>query len=432
MIRRHRKYRHQVKMDFLLTPLKELFQQIPDSRACNKVFKLSEILLSAFAMFVLKYPSLLSFEKQTHVEKSNLKNLFNIDRVCSDAQMRRVLDKITPQQIDQLFIPQFEHLQKAGLTREYLFLNKYLIVSIDGVEFFRSKKIHCTNCQKTKHSNGEVSYNHSMLCAVIVHPDRKEVFPIANEAIQKQDGKIKNDCELIASKRLQAKLNRHFGEQPFLVVEDAMFANEPHINQILANNWNYLISVKPRSQTVLFDDFDRLKGEGKFRQYAIRVGNKVHRFQCADKVLFNHNGMRTNMIFYQEISPNGKVQTYSWITSLKPTMHNVYNIMLAARSRWKIENETFNTLKNQGYHFEHNYGHGNQFLCHVLSTLMLLAFLFDQLIQACNTTFQKVWKAARTKVNLWERQRAVFITMPIENFDELWSKLALIFEVQLE
>ena len=32
------------------------------------------------------------------------------------------------------------------------------------------------------------------------------------------------------------------------------------------------------------------------------------------------------------------------------------------RARWKIENETFNTLKNQGYHFEHNYGHGEQHL----------------------------------------------------------------------
>jgi hypothetical protein len=35
-------------------------------------------------------------------------------------------------------------------------------------------------------------------------------------------------------------------------------------------------------------------------------------------------------------------------------------LMRGARARWKIENETFNTLKNQGYHFEHNFGHGDQ------------------------------------------------------------------------
>ena len=49
-------------------------------------------------------------------------------------------------------------------------------------------------------------------------------------------------------------------------------------------------------------------------------------------------------------------------------------LMWGGRARWKIENETFNTLKNQGYHFEHNYGHGYQHLSVVLAMLMLLAF----------------------------------------------------------
>ena len=52
--------------------------------------------------------------------------------------------------------------------------------------------------------------------------------------------------------------------------------------------------------------------------------------------------------------------------------------MRAGRARWKVENETFNTLKNQGYHFEHNYGHGQQHLSVVLAMLMMLAFLLDQ------------------------------------------------------
>src|SRR5262249_28730526 len=55
--------------------------------------------------------------------------------------------------------------------------------------------------------------------------------------------------------------------------------------------------------------------------------------------------------------------------------------------RWKIENETFNTLKNQGYHFEHNYGHGAQNLATVLALLMLLAFTIDQIQQRCYQLF---------------------------------------------
>ena len=63
--------------------------------------------------------------------------------------------------------------------------------------------------------------------------------------------------------------------------------------------------------------------------------------------------------------------------------------MRGGRARWKIENETFNTLKNQGYHFEHNYGHGKKNLPVVLAMVMLLAFfLVDQAQQRCCPLFQ--------------------------------------------
>ncbi len=52
--------------------------------------------------------------------------------------------------------------------------------------------------------------------------------------------------------------------------------------------------------------------------------------------------------------------------------------MKGGRSRWHIENQIFNTLKNQDYEFEHNYGHGEQHLATVFAMLMMLAFLIDQ------------------------------------------------------
>lgn len=59
------------------------------------------------------------------------------------------------------------------------------------------------------------------------------------------------------------------------------------------------------------------------------------------------------------------------------------------RARWRIENETFNTLKNQGYHFEHNYGHEKENLCSVMAMLMMLDFLIDQVQQLCSSSYQK-------------------------------------------
>src|SRR5262245_22145728 len=65
--------------------------------------------------------------------------------------------------------------------------------------------------------------------------------------------------------------------------------------------------------------------------------------------------------------------------------------MRGGRARWKIDNETFNTLKNQGYQFEPNYGHGEQPLSVVFAMLMMLAFLVDQGQQRCCALCQAVW-----------------------------------------
>lgn len=72
---------------------------------------------------------------------------------------------------------------------------------------------------------------------------------------------------------------------------------------------------------------------------------------------------------------------------------NVVALAASGRSRWKVENETFNVLKTGGYHLEHNYGHGKKNLSALLVTLNLLAFAFHTV---CDQT-EKTWRMARTK-----------------------------------
>ena len=117
--------------------------------------------------------------------------------------------------------------------------------------------------------------------------------------------------------------------------------------------------------------------------------------------------VRVNFIEYWEMGEH-KVQHFSWVTDLRVSQRNVYHLMRGGRARWKIENETFNTLKNQGYHFEHNYGHGTQNLSVVFAMVMMLAFLVDQTQQLCCALFQAVWAKLGSKRLLWERMRAFF------------------------
>jgi hypothetical protein len=93
------------------------------------------------------------------------------------------------------------------------------------------------------------------------------------------------------------------------------------------------------------------------------------------------------------------------------------------RARWKVENETFNTLKNQGYPFEHNYGHGQRNLSVVLAGLMMLAFLVDQLQQLGDALFQAVFAKKKRLIRLWEQLRALFQTLEFNSMQELFHAI---------
>ena len=98
--------------------------------------------------------------------------------------------------------------------------------------------------------------------------------------------------------------------------------------------------------------------------------------------------------------------------------------MRGGRARWKIENETFNTLKNQGYHLERNYGHGERNLSVVLALLMMLAFLVDQSQQLCCPVFRAAWHKLRRKCRLWEAIRNSFRVFLFDSMTDLLTALA--------
>jgi hypothetical protein len=80
-------------------------------------------------------------------------------------------------------------------------------------------------------------------------------------------------------------------------------------------------------------------------------------------------------------------------------------------------------LKNQGYHFEHNYGHGYQHLSVVFAVLMMLACLVDQTQQLCCPLFQAVWTKLGNKWLLWVKLKALFYDYALESMRYLCEAL---------
>ena len=150
----------------------------------------------------------------------------------------------------------------------------------------------------------------------------------------------------------------------------------------------------------------------------------IHQYTYVNDVPLNseHCDIKVNVLIYRQIDPSGKQKdkVFSWITDFKLTKASLYFIMRIGRSRWKIENETFNTLKNQHYHFKHNFGHGKQFLSSVLVLLMMLAFLVDQIQQFTNPLFQKALKKEQSRIALWQAVRSKFNEFIVQSMEMIY------------
>jgi hypothetical protein len=103
---------------------------------------------------------------------------------------------------------------------------------------------------------------------------------------------------------------------------------------------------------------------------------------------------------------------------------NIVELVKAGRARWKIENETFNTLKNQGYHLEHNFGHGSQHLSNNFFALNLLAFFIHQILELCDRGYQHCRSKFSSRKEYWNILRGVIQIMLFRNFEHLLRNVA--------
>ncbi len=102
---------------------------------------------------------------------------------------------------------------------------------------------------------------------------------------------------------------------------------------------------------------------------------------------------------------------------------NVTSILRAGSARWKIENETFKTLKTDGDHFEHNFGHGHHDLASVFVYLGMLAFLLDQVVEHSCGLLQQARHTQQRKVSLRDAMVRLFKTFSIGSWESFYWAL---------
>ena len=207
------KFRKTLSMPSLLERIRQKFNALSEHRGKRIDYALPDALMSAVAMFSLKDETLFAFDELRHdtMRQHNLRHLYGVAQAPCDTQLRSILDKIKPHDLRPAFRSIHQELQKQGVLDNYRCQGKYLI-SLDGTGIYSSGSIHCPDCCNKQHRNGDTTYYHQLLAAVMVHPDQSTVLPLFPEAITHRDGSKKNDCEHNAAQRLIPDLRQAFRE----------------------------------------------------------------------------------------------------------------------------------------------------------------------------------------------------------------------------
>lgn len=418
----------------LINTVYQQFRKIPDPRefARNGTIALKDHLMSGLAVFGLKCQSLLDYDRRrsNSVTEQNLCDLYHVDTPPSETYLRERLDEVNPDSLRPAFKKLFASFQRGKGLEAYAYIEGHVLLTIDGTGLFASSNVSCPHCCVKQHANGTKSYYHQMLGACVVHPDKKNVIPLCPEVILNQDGATKNDCERNATKRFLENFRR---EHPFLkaiITADGLSSTAPNVRMIEDCGLWYILGAKPGDHQFLFEQLEASE-EAIYHEITTEDGH-YHQFRFLNGASLNKSNqdLKVNVIEYRHTNPKGKERTFSWITNIKVSTTNALRIANGGRARWKIENETFNTLKNLGYNFEHNYGHGKKYLSTIFSLLMMLAFLIDQVQEICCQLFQRCRRSTGTYRNLWEEMRVLFKRVPLLNWENFYR--ILVGEKQLD
>ena len=414
----------------LRTLISDNFANIQDNRAANATNSVVDVMLSGLACMYFQSLSLLEFQRnmERKQQRNNLRSMFAVENLPTNQGMRNVIDEVdTERAFRPIFKNLLSKLQRGKHLEQYQTLPGKYLLNVDGTQYFSSKEIDCHKCLirgSTKHP-----YNcHQVVQGAIVKAGIRQVIPVMPEEICTQDGEQKTDCETNAFKRFIEKFRKDHDKLGIIINADALYATTPVIKSIHSHNANYIIKIEAANHKTLIQNVKAVE-KSRIETTSLR-NNKLIIEWVHDVELFSSTEERTNYIEAWELVPQKdgtiKSQYYGkWITDLKITIENAKTILDAARARWKIENECFNTLKNHGYNIEHNYGHGSNNLCYNMYNFTLLAFTMHQIHQLTDKLFQEMRACFSRLGCMWEKIRNTAEILFFTSMDILWEFVAL-------
>lgn len=419
-----------LRLDHMLKSLEAVFECLPEHRqGKNSHYELVDAGMGAFSVFFTQSPSFLAHQRDMKLRKgrSNAENLFDLREIPSDNQIRNLLDPIHPEHLDSCYRQIFQGLEQSGMLEGFRSFGNTLLVAIDGTEYFSSKKIHCEQCSRRTLQNGETLYYHSVLTPVVVQPGNERVLPLEPEFITPQDGTEKQDCEIQAAKRWLEKHADFYAQQRIAILGDDLYSRQPFCQALKDKHFHFIFVCKPDSHVHLYETVDFLSAQGVLGHKEVRKWNgryaEIHTYRYANRLPLRGElgALEVNWCELSIVREDSGELVYknAYITDFEVTDTTVEAIVRDGRARWKVENEHTNVLKTKGYHIEHNFGHGNQYLSTLLLSLNLLAFLFHTVADLSNEHYRAVRQALGRRQTFFQDLEALLRYFIFDSWEDV-------------
>jgi hypothetical protein len=402
-----------VILEPLILALKAHFLTLPDRRRGeNSSYTMSDIGLGAFGVFFMQSPSFLAHQAALERGRgtSNCQTLLGMERIPTDNHIRSMLDAVPPETLFPMFSRTLAAIETGGGLDAFKRLGGHVLIALDGTEYFCSQKLSCPNCSSRARANGRTEHFHAMVSAVMVAPGNDRALPLEPEFITPQAGVDKQDCEHRAMARWLAAHGPQYAHLKPIYLGDDLSSRQATCEAVRAIGGHFLFTAKPTSHKTLYSWLDGAEVptlEQKIKQGA-RFVTQRYRWLADVPIRDGKNALIVNWLEIEIVDAAGKTAyRNSFVTDLAVSKDNVAELAACARARWKIENETFNTLKTKGYNLEHNFGHGKQYLAAFLATLNLIAFAMHTVADLADASWREARKAVGTRKRFFEDLRAL-------------------------
>ena len=408
-----------LSFDHLQAILRQHTTALPDVRkpSPNTRYTIQNAALGALGIFFMQSPSFLEYQRQLHHRQGhdNAQTLFGLEPIPCDNQIRTLLDPIAPHYFNPVFVEVFAHLEQQRWLDPFRVLDQQLFVALDGTQYFSSQALHCPNCLTRQLAHGHTLYDHTAITPVIVCPGRAPVIALAPEYIMPPDGHAKQDCEQAAGKRWVQHHAATLVSHHVTLLGDDLYSKEPFCALALQQGFNFILVCKPDSHPKFYKRLAFWQAQGAIapREQRCRHGRltEVTLYRFINDVLLQ-DGKQARAVNWVEMTVlNAKTgeQLYynTFITNHRLSAENVAQVAHAGRGRWKIENENNHVLKTKGYHLEHNFGHGKQYLAATLLSLNLLAFLFHTVLEWSDESYALLRQVLVRRQTFFEDMRAL-------------------------